>query len=380
MANTDTSTPGQKVFPKADAKPTDPNFDFSGSAPKPDVMQTLLDRQQRMMNNMRSGEVRHDTGGRVIDENTPTGLDWLSGHDHTGGHSWEQRGMQTTLAPDWKEAAALKDSLTHPEHVVHSTLGTSLMSPYGGGFAQDGHYGKFNTQDIFNDKTRPTTHHGQVFGDTETNPNAPFLPHESARLTNNVNSAYNQALTAPSPFEAEHNKRATTDVANNAGNAMQSSMHSAMGLPKAVPAAPSDTSYDVSKYGSSPFAPVGSRSNPSTADIFVGAKTPVVSSSSPSSNALDNSPLALHGEIPSGFVPRFMANGRNEMGWLQDIVDKYILGKDTNQSKQKSAKEKNADIANEQKSKSDLTKTATSSTPYVSPFKVSVGSYTPAGI
>lgn len=100
MADSPTSAPAPVV-------PLPKNFDQNNQfAPPPAAQKSPLDAlfqgQNQQLQNLRSHEVRRDIGGRVVDENTPTGLDWLqaNGPQNQAHHDqslsrYEQLGRET---------------------------------------------------------------------------------------------------------------------------------------------------------------------------------------------------------------------------------------------------------------------------------------------
>jgi len=92
-------------------------------------------QQQRQQNftNMRSPEVRRNMGGGLVDENTPTGIDWLKAHG-SGEHSWDQANPKVeSHAATPQEEAMLRASAPH--QLVFGGGGRTMAGPYGMGYA-----------------------------------------------------------------------------------------------------------------------------------------------------------------------------------------------------------------------------------------------------
>jgi len=93
-------------------------------------------QQQRQQNftNMRSREVRRTMGGGIVDENAPTGIDWLKAHG-SGEHSWDEaarRGGQTPFpqaVPQPQAEPNVPELLQRQEPAQYNWLNSIMNRP-----------------------------------------------------------------------------------------------------------------------------------------------------------------------------------------------------------------------------------------------------------
>lgn len=166
------------------------------------------------MMNQRSGEVRHDMSGRVVNETDPTGIDWLNAHNNTGGHSWDPQNMTHPLQEPGNSFANMMEHQNMVNAVSH---GQGIADKYG--------HGSVHTMQP-GETAQPSMANGQSFSDF-------FQQHPQPNA--NVTPGNLSATASTAPGVADH---ANQWIAQNSHVVHPPGIQAPMGPPHPVPSTP----------------------------------------------------------------------------------------------------------------------------------------------